>query len=304
MSPLAPLAHVLVGLIAASAVVWAQTAPPAPPDLATTLQRAGERVEQFFARAQTIVSTETMRLQPLDSGMMPDGFGRRVESEVRLSWASSEGSAAGLAQVERHVIRVNGRPPRPDDKDSCTPAEQFATESHPLSFLLAQARPLYSFSSARATRVDGRSAIAVDYRERMEATVEVREVEGNDDCLSWITAGGRRGRIWIDAETFDVLRLDQHLSGQIEVPLPRKMARRAGLSTSFTMERHDTTLEFKLFRFADPDETLMLPSMSTSVRITHGLGVPRQRTTVHYSNYLRMLTGGRLVGVEDGNRHE
>lgn len=302
MHLLTPLAYVTLGLLAASAIAQAQSRPDV--DLETALQRAGERLEQFFARAQTIVSTELTHVQPLDGGMMPDGFGRRIESEVRLSWASAGGAASGLAQVERHVIRVNGRPPRPDDRDSCTVAEHFATEEHPLSFLLPEVRPLYSFSLARPTRMGGHPAIVLDYRQRMEAKVESSEVEGKDDCLAWFVDGGKRGRVWMDARTYDVLRLDQQLSGQLEVPLPRAMSRRPGSVLSFTVERMDTTLEFKPHRFADPDETVMLPSLSTSIRVSRGWGVSRQRTTVRYSNYLRMLTGGRLVNADDAGRED
>jgi hypothetical protein len=37
-----------------------------------------------------------------------------------------------------------------------------------------------------------------------------------------------RGRIWIDAETHDVLRLDRSINGLIEIPLPKKATRHRG----------------------------------------------------------------------------
>ena len=61
------------------------------------------------------------------------------------------------------------------------------------------------------------------------------------------------------------------------------------------MERWDTTIRFKAVRFSDPDETLMLPVSSTSLRITRGAGQPRLRTVVEYTDYRRFLTGGRVV---------
>ena len=67
------------------------------------------------------------------------------------------------------------------------------------------------------------------YREIRKPTVDVSLIEDNEDCISFDIEGGMRGRIWIDAETHDVLRLDRSLSGLIEIPLPRKVTRRAGV---------------------------------------------------------------------------
>ncbi len=96
-------------------------------------------------------------------------------------------------------------------------------------------------------------------------------VEDNEDCISFDIEGGMRGKIWIDAETHDVLRLDRSLSGLIEIPLPRKATRRGG-SLYWTMERWDSSIRFKRVTFEDPQETLVLP-----VRIVDAAGHPRQR---------------------------
>lgn len=305
MSPLAPLAHVLVGLIAASAVVWAQTAPPATPDLATTLQRAGERVEQFFARAQTIVSTETVRLQPLGSGLSPDGFARTVESELRLTWKAADSTDASAdAQVERRVMKVNGRPPRAKSDDSCTVPEQRTTQTQPLSMLLPRQRQDYVFSYAGTGRAERRAAIMVDFKEVANVSVRTHIEDDNADCIGFDVIGGMRGRLWIDAETFDVLRLDQRLGGLVDIRLPREALKRPTSTPRWTLERLDQTLRFKAIAFEDPDEVLVLPVSSTELSVMQADSIRRLRTTTQYSRYLRMLTGGRLVGVEDGNRHE
>ncbi len=103
-----------------------------------------------------------------------------------------------------------------------------------------------------------------------------------------------RGRIWIDAETFDVLRMDQGLTGLVDVPLPRKIANRDRWS-SWTMERWDTSIRFKPVTFQDPQETLVLPASATSYRITRGSGSPQLRSSTRYSSYRRFITGGRII---------
>ena len=267
-------------------------------DLATVLQRAGERVERFFARAQSIVCLEVVRLQSLTAGWSSDGPGRTVESELRLSWEAidGDGGTATEAQTLRRLLKVNGREPRKNDWNNCTTPEQQSRETQPLSLLLPGQRTEYSFALAGETRLDGRAATLVDYQLLKEVSVESETVEGRDDCISFDLQGGLRGRLWIDAESYDVLRLDQRLSGMVEIPLPRKVMRRANSERYWTMERWDTTIRFKAVTFENPDETLVLPASLSSLRVTRGSGTPRLRTMTEYKNYQRFLTAGRVVG--------
>ncbi|HUE85083.1 MAG TPA: hypothetical protein VMO26_03315 [Vicinamibacterales bacterium] len=265
--------------------------------LTDVLHRAGERVERFFARAQSIVCLEVVRLQSLSSGWSSEGLGRTVESELRVSWEpENDGRAATEAHTLRRLLKVNGREPRKNDWNNCTAPEQQSREPQPLSLLLPGQRPDYSFALAGQARLDGRAAIMVDYRLLEEASVESQVVEGRDDCISFELEGGLRGRLWIDAETYDVLRLDQRLSGMVEIPLPREVTRRAGSPRSWTMERWDTSIRFKAVTFENPDETLVLPASLSSLRVTRGSGTPRLRTNTDYKNYQRFLTSGRVVG--------
>ena len=115
-------------------------------------------------------------------------------------------TAAPRRHTRRQVIKVNGRPPRKNDYRACTTPEQESTETQPLSMLLVEQRDDYTFALAGLDRVDKRPAIRVDYKLKAKPTVEVKMVEGLDDCVSYDVSGGRQGRLWIDAETFDVLR--------------------------------------------------------------------------------------------------
>lgn len=143
--------------------------------------------------------------------------------------------------------------------------------------------------------MDHRAAIILDYKMKTKPTIEVRQVENSDNCVSFSIDGGMGGRIWIDAETYDVLRLDQSLDGLIEIPMPPKLARRSGDAQVWTLERFDTSVRFKPVIFQDPDETLTLPISMSSLRITRGAGAPRLRMRTEYSGYRRFLTAGRIV---------
>lgn len=269
-------------------------------ELAATLARAGERVEAFFSRAQSIICTETVSIDALNSGLTRDGFGRTVESELHLWWETSDGPPTATAQARRQVISVNRRPPKKDDPNNCTVQEQQETEPQPLSMLLPDERRDYEFTPAGSARIDGRHAIRVDFRQLAPVSVDVRATSDNEDCISYELNGGIRGRLWFDSETHDVLRLDQHLAGMVDLRLPRALIRkRPGMESRWTLERWDTTIRFGAVAFRDPDESLVLPLSSTTLRITRGAGSPRQRTQTSYSNYKRFLTGGRVVGDEN-----
>ena len=284
-----------MGLVFTAGVAAQQ---PANTDqLISTLQRVGERVEQYFARAQSIVCLELVRLQPLSNGLSNDGFGRNVQSELRLSWDPTAGDTddAPEAKAVRQVLKVNGHAPRKNDHDNCTTPEQNSTETQPLSMLLPGQRVKYAFAWAGPGKLDGRSVVMLDYKELKKVTVDVKEVEGNEDCVSYDLDGGMAGRIWVDAQTFDVLRLDQRLAGMIDIRLPQKMTRRAGVNESWIVERYDSSIRFKPVSFQEPNETLILPVSMSQLRITRGAGTPRLRTTTEYSSYRRFLTGGRIV---------
>lgn len=280
--------------------VWAAAATPQAQDrsleLAVILHRAGEKVEEYFTRAQSLICLETVRLQPLGSGLSPDGFGRTVESELRLSWDPFAATgAAPEAATLRQVLKVNGHAPRKNDHNSCTTPEQQVRETQPLSMLLPDRRRDYRFALASPGRLDGRPAIILTYTNTARRTVEVSMVEGRDDCISFEVEGGQRGRLWLDPDTYEVMRMDQTLGGLVDIPMPRKVAGRAGMPVAWTMERLDTSIRFKPVTFEDPDETLMLPVSSSELRVTRGSGQPRLRTITEYSRYKRFLTGARVV---------
>ena len=285
----------LLSLVAAAEL---HAAGPDPVELlSTVLQKAAERVERYFLRAQSIVCLEIVHLQPMTPGLTTDGFGRTVESELRLFWEpGADGAASTEAQMMRRLLKVNGQEPRKNDWNNCTSPEQEAHEPQALSLLLPSQRADYTFTLVGKANIDRRSAVMLDYRLTRAVSVESSLVDGREDCISFNVEGGMRGRIWIDADTYDVLRLDQRLGGLVEIPLPKAATKRSSSPSSWTMERWDTSIRFKPVAFENPPETLVLPESQTSMRITRGSGSPRLRTTTQYKNYQRFLTSGRIVG--------
>lgn len=264
-------------------------------DVASVLERASVRVLEYFARAQSLVCLEKVSLQKLAMGFSVEGPARQVESELRLSWdPTPENPTPKEAKTVRQVLRVNGGKPRKKDYQNCTTPEQNTEEEQPLSILLPQQRLDYTFTADGREKIDGREAMVIAFREIRKTTVDVSLVEDNEDCISFDIEGGMRGKIWIDADTHDVLRLDRSLNGLVDIPLPRKATRRGG-SLNWTMERWDSSIRFKRVTFEDPQETLVLPVSSSQLQITRGSGTPRLRTNTQYLAYRRFITGGRVI---------
>jgi hypothetical protein len=278
------------------ALTGSLSADQAPPqDVGAMLRRVSEKVTEYFARAQSIMCLEKVSLQRLGASFGADGPARRVESELRLSWEPSpENPTPTEARTLRSVVRVNGSKPRKKDYENCTTPEQQDSEEQPLSLLLPSQRDKYTFTYGGRDTVDRREAIVIEYREIRKPTVDVSLVEDHEDCVSFEIEGGMRGKIWIDAETHDVLRLDRSLSGLVQIPLPRK-AERLGVPPYWTMERWDSSIRFKRVTFQDPEETLVLPVEASTLQITRGAGTPRLRTSTQYQSYRRFITGVRVV---------
>jgi hypothetical protein len=263
------------------------------PALDALLERVGERVEQYYARAQNIMSLETVRVQPLKTDLLSDGFPRRLEYELRVAWEpSEEPGTLPTANVVRQLLRVGGRPPRPGDEPECTDPPSVSPE--PLEMLLAGHRSDYVFTEGGAGRVGGRPAVMLDYRS-VERGPE--EVTWNEECASISLPGRSAGRIWVDAATGDVLRLDERLLGQFDFAVPPEHAR--GGSRYMTIERSTSTTRYSPIAFEDPDETLMLPRSIETLQIVRGAGTPRVRITQTFSDYRRFLTDAHIVANPD-----
>jgi hypothetical protein len=254
-----------------------------------TVDRLSDYVEQYYTRAQSIVTNESVTVQRLNRDMSFDGFARRLEYELRVEWDPSVDADESPAKVTRQLLTVNGKPPRKGDKPECMDPKTVSPE--PLAFLLPDRRHKYAFTSVGVGRVDGREAVMVDYRS-LEPGKPI--VEWTDDCVSVDVPGRWRGRLWAEPETATIVRMDEQLIGMVDLPIPRKHQQING-ALFLTLERADMSIRYRAVRFSDPDETLMLPAEITSSSMWRNGGSPGNRVTQSFSNYRRFVTAGRII---------
>jgi hypothetical protein len=279
---------VSIALLTASAAGAAQEARGR--DLAGVLALTARRVEAYYARARTLVATERVLIQPVSSDLLSQGPGRRLTYELRVEWEPPPaGEPAGHAQIVRQLLSVNGRAPNPGSDPGCIDPTSISPE--PLAVFLPAAQQKYEFTSDGTERLDGRATVRVNFRERNPAPPDIA---WKGECVTINVPARTLGRAWLDAETGEVLRIDERFRGRFDVPVPWEHQRH-GSPNLMTIERNDTSIRYRHVTFSDPEETLLLPSTIDTVSIVRNAGSPRVRVTQSFSDYRRFTTDSRIV---------
>jgi hypothetical protein len=265
------------------------------PGIDEMLARVGGRIAEFYKRAQRVICIETSRVQPIDLTYSSQGFARIVESELRVE--AEGGEVAGEARVVRELRKVNGRAPREKDqkdRDGCTDPNPLSSE--PLAFLLPAHRSEYQFKAAGVAKERNRPAFRIDFASvNRKSSVElIEDKQGHDDCFDWSGDIAARGRIWVDAESYDVLRVERSVGGPTSVRVPLRIQRRHHLDNYVVIMREDTTIRYRTVAFTDPDETLLLPESIESFSVLTG-GLQSTRRSQTYSDYKRFIGDSRVV---------
>jgi hypothetical protein len=282
-------AAVTIALLVTSSVIG--VGETAPTDVTGMLSRIADSVIAYYARAQSIICDESVSLQSLSSDLMSDMTPmRRLLYELRVSWEPSLDGSVPEANAVRTLVRVNNRAPREKDHDACMDPRSISPE--PLAMFLPQNQNDYIFTAAGYGKVNGQPALMIDYRSRTVGKVSSTR---KDDCFSIELPGRTKGRVWIDEETAEILRLDESLTGMVDVTVPPDPKKRGTLPERVTVERLDSTIVYKRVAFTDPDEEVMLPVSKDLVTVVRNAGTPRLRTSATFKNYRRFMTGVRIV---------
>jgi hypothetical protein len=271
-----------------------------PAATATLLARVGERVAAYYQRAQQLICVERSTVVPIASDWSPQGLARTVESELRVELEGTDGGDVPEARITRQILRINGRAPRErdrKDRSGCTDPTPLSPEL--LTFLLPGHREGYRFTAVRNGRERNRAALIIDFASqpqtgRPKVSPELVEDEyGHDDCFDWTGPVATAGRLWVDAATHDVLRLDRRISGPTDVRVPWPLQRKYRFDQYVTLDRDDLSMRYKEVTFSDPTETLLLPESVESVTVVRN-GLQSTRRTHVFSDYRRFMTGSRI----------
>jgi hypothetical protein len=267
-------------------------------DVGFLLARIGARVADYYKRVQNIVCMEKSTVQPISMYFSSDGFARITESELRVeSDALTDGDTPSEANIVRRILRVNGRPPRDKDKTDragCTDPNPLSPE--PLAFLLPANQHEYKFSSAGFGKGKDSRLLMIDFVSPGTGKPGklIEDPNGHEDCFDWSVSTTTKGRVWIDATTYDIVRLEEHFAGPVTLSVANDLQRKHNLPNWIVVDRYDRTIRLKVNRFKEPDEDMLLPeSIETLILVRSGLQSTRRQQ--QFSDYRRFLTGGRIV---------
>jgi hypothetical protein len=284
-------------VLVSAAILAVSAAPVAQEqtDVEALLARVGERIGAFYSRALNVLCTEISTVQPLDITNSPEGLARTVESELRVE--RDGGAGPGHVTIVRKVRKVNGRAPREEDsKDRAGCTDPSPRSMEPLTFLLPGARHEFEFKSAGETKERNRTLLMIDFASanRRSKAQLVEDEAGHDDCFAWSGYIASMGRLWVDAGTHDVLRVERRLRGPVEVAVPPVLQRRHRLDNWVNIVREETYIRYRDVAFKDPDEVLLLPESIISLTVVRG-GLQSTRRSQTFTNYQRFVTGGRVI---------
>jgi hypothetical protein len=290
-------AHCLT-IVAALCVLGTGGSAQSQLDLDTVLKNVGERLEQHYKRARNVVFSEKKTMQPVGRDFSPIGFARVTEYELHVDTdAGADGDGSSEIKVVRQLLRVNGRAAREkDNKDRSGCTDENPLSPEPLAFLLPANRSEYSFVSGGAGKGKDANTLIIEFRSaKPEGKGELMEdPRGHDDCFTFTLPVVIKGRVWVDVNSYNVVRLEQRLAGLADISVPIKLSRRHNLENRVVLERNDMTIRYKTVPFQDPDEAMLLPeSIETLVLIRGGLESIRTHQT--FSDYRRFVTGARIV---------
>src|SRR6185503_9225160 len=151
---------------------------------------------------------------------------------------------SGEAAIVRKVRKVNGRTPREkDDKDRAGCTDPNPLSSEPLAFLLPAHRSEYQFRTAGIAKDRNRTALMIDFAsvDRRSKPELIEDPSGHDDCFDWTGHIASRGRIWVDATNYDVVRVERGLGGPVDVKVPALIQRRHHLASCVVIGLDDLT---------------------------------------------------------------
>jgi hypothetical protein len=259
--------------------------------LERTLLLAGRRLEQWYARAQAVVSRETVWIQRLRADLTPADIPRRLTFDLRVEWDPARRGRTGApeASVLREAVGTDRRQNRTGQEPGCIDPKPVSPE--PLGILLPARRGESEFALGGTARLGGRPAIVIDYR---GLSTVPPDIQWTGECVSVTLHGRSRGRIWVDADTFDVLRMTDRLVGTFALDVPRDQVRR-GAAPTMVIEQAETTIRYRAVEFSEPREVLVLPEAIDALTIWRGTTVRRYRVSQRFSDFRRYLTGGRLL---------
>lgn len=253
------------------------------PDLPTLLELVRERVKQTYIDLQKLAWTQTVREETLKEDRTQKEKPREsvYDMIIRLQPAVPGDSGPPFyIRAQRDLKLVDGKPV----KKKTEPVADNSGNMGSLLFLLVTGDRAadYTFSYAGQGDLEGRRTLMVDisYPQKVEPRVvrdfDIFRVRSEFQITGVVF---NEGRLWIDPDTYDVLRLDSRSN-----PFEFSGGFMGKDKRTYAIEM---TNRFKSMTFADPSQTLVVPESMEHIATMKGGKNPVIRTFYSFSDFKR-----------------
>lgn len=281
-------------LVCAAAGAQEPVAEPARDErLEHILERVGVGVEKYQAELFRIAFTETLRQEELGPDMAPKKSKEFVFDTIVAREALSDDEDDYYPKTVRRLRTIDGKPgKRAKGRDA---AAGSAVSS--LVFLLPKHLQSFQFTLEGEEQFEGRRAYRLRILRPGEGPPRV-EWQKRLVGVSFYVFAPSVNLLWVDAETYDVLRYESHLAEPFEFDSPRAFGAgplRLGPSHRLRYKVHDYAVNFRRERFKDPEQTLLVPTAAEWTNVIEGASKPRTRATLRFSNYQRFRSDVKII---------
>ncbi len=261
------------------------------------LDKVGEGVEKYQAELFRIAFSETLRQEELREEMTAKKSKEFVFDTIVAREALSDEEDDYYPKIVRRIRTIDGKPAKRAGKRD----EAAGTYVSSLVFLLPKHRKEFQFSLEGEETLEGRRAYRIRILRPGEGPPRV-EWKKHLVGFSFYVFAPTLNFLWVDAETFDVLRYESHLAEPFEFEGPRPVSlgfARVGKSRRFNFKVNDYAVNFRRERFKDPEQTLLVPVAAEWTRVVEGASKPRTRATLRFSDYRRFRSDVKIIEETD-----
>jgi hypothetical protein len=262
------------------------------------LDKVGEGVARYEAELFRISYAETLRQEELREDLTPKKSKEFVFDTIVSREALSDEEDDYYPKTVRRLRTIDGKPAkRAGGRDAAAGA---AVSS--LVFLLPKHRKEFRFSLEGEEKFEGRPAFRIRMVQPGEGPPRV-EWKGRLVGVSFYVFAPGVSFLWVDAETYDVLRYESHLAEPFEFETPGAFGAgplgRFGPSRKLRYAARDYAVNFRRERFKDPEQTLLVPVAAEWTNVIEGASKPRTRATIRFSNYRRYRSDVKVIEEPD-----
>lgn len=275
-------------------------------ELKNLLERVGERIQKYQDAMFSIAFAEVLRQQELKS----DGTAKNKPKEfiydsIVISRTSPANQQNSFPVITRTLKTVDGKPTEQKNlpqRSKCVETNPRPAYGDPLTFLLPKNQADFIFFYAGETDLEGRKAMVILINQPTAS--EPIKIVNTGDCFRLSRSPQRQGKIWIDPNTYDVIKLQWQLAESFNGKLPAGVSK-FGIFPVFrpakemSYEKSESTIHFRPVTFQNPEQVLLLPSSSEHTWILKGARIAGFRTITDYTRYRRFLTN---VEIKDSDK--